>query len=78
MTHMTTTQTKALLMPIPDNCSDLYAAGWANADNHISIGGDLNAETPNGWDDERVNGFWDRLSAERKAVGEQKSEAVGA
>lgn len=78
MTQMTTTQTKALLLPIPENCSDLYAAGWASADHHISVGGDLKAETPSGWDEERVNGFWDRLAAGRKAVGEQKSTAVGA
>ncbi|WP_147480884.1 hypothetical protein [Pseudomonas amygdali] len=73
----TTTQTKALLMPIPENCSDLYAAGWAYADHHISAGGSLNAESPGGWNEERVNGFWDRLAVERKAVGEQKPQATG-
>lgn len=73
----TTTQTKALLLPIPENCSDLYAAGWAYADHHVSIGGDLNAESPGGWGEERVGGFWDRLAAERKAAGGQIEEAAG-
>ncbi len=63
---MTTTRQQPLAMPIPGDCTDSYAAGWAVADAHVAGGGDLNADAPSGWNDEaRVNGFWDRLSAER-------------
>ncbi|MBD8088989.1 hypothetical protein IFT48_03270 [Pseudomonas fluorescens] len=75
MTITATTQTKALLLPIPDKCTDLYASGWAYADHIVSQGGDLNAETPDGWDEARVNGFFDRLAAERNAVGKQKADS---
>lgn len=69
MNQTTTTQTKALLVPIPENCSDRYASGWAYADWFISTGGSLDADAPPEWHDEKVNGFWDRLTAEREAVG---------
>lgn len=57
----------ALAMPIPEDCSDSYASGWAVADAHVSKGGNLDADAPAGWSEEaRVNGFWDRLTAERE------------
>lgn len=62
--------TKKLSMPIPDDCSERYAEGWANADlwltNHP---GDVGADAPGHWHEEKVNGFWDRLSAEREKLG---------
>lgn len=46
----------------------LYDSGWAYAVWHISKGGDLNADAPEDWPDEKVHGFWDRLAAERKKL----------
>ncbi|GLE84023.1 hypothetical protein VNPA120661_43430 [Pseudomonas aeruginosa] len=60
--------TRQLTKPVPDNCSDRYASGWAYADWHISKGGNLDADAPGNWHEEKANGFWDRLTAEREAV----------
>ncbi len=54
-------------MPIPDDCSDRYAAGWAYADWFIIKGGNLNADAPGDWQEGKAVGFWDRLTAEREA-----------
>ncbi|MGI0649483.1 hypothetical protein ACRCPS_31185 [Pseudomonas aeruginosa] len=59
---------RQLTKPVPDNCSDRYASGWAYADWYISKGGNLNADAPGNWHEEKVNGFWDRLTAERDAL----------
>lgn len=58
--------TGPLAMPIPDGCSDLYAAGWACADAYVVKDADIGAEAGANWGDARVNGFWDRLKAERE------------
>lgn len=58
--------TGPLGLPIPDACSDLYAAGWAYADGYLKRGGDLAAEATNEWPEEKANGLWDRLAAERQ------------
>lgn len=57
--------TRFLTLPVPDDCSDRYAAGWAYADWFVAKGGNLNADAPPEWHEEKVNGFWDRLVAER-------------
>lgn len=59
--------TRFLTLPVPDDCSDRYAAGWAYADWFVAKGGNLNAEAPLEWHEEKVNGFLDRLVAERNA-----------
>ncbi|MPQ71456.1 hypothetical protein [Pseudomonas sp. MWU12-2323] len=59
--------TGPLGLPIPDACSDLYAAGWAFADGFLKRGGDLAAEGTGGWAEEKANGLWDRLAAERQS-----------
>lgn len=63
-----TAVTRQLTKPIPENCSDRYASGWAYADWHISKGGSLHAEAPDNWNEDQVNGFWDRLTAERNIL----------
>ncbi|MOA30605.1 hypothetical protein D3C78_1517080 [compost metagenome] len=60
-------------MPIPDSGSDRYASGWAYADWFVRKGGDLNADAPGDWHEEKVNGFWDRLRAERERQSGQDS-----
>nr|WP_142990342.1 hypothetical protein [Pseudomonas aeruginosa] len=67
MTTQNATSNRILTMPVPDDCTDRYASGWAYADWHISKGGNLNADAPADWHEEKVNGFWDRLTAERNA-----------
>lgn len=66
----TTQALHKLTMPVPDDCSDRYASGWAYVDWQISKGGSLDAEAPGSWHEEKVNGFWDRITAERKAHSE--------
>lgn len=68
MTTVTSAATRQLTMPVPEDCTDRYASGWAYADWHISKGGSLHAEAPGNWNEEKVNGFWDRLAAEREAL----------
>jgi hypothetical protein len=53
-----------LTLPLPEICTDLYAAGWAFADGYLKRGGDLAAERLDHWVDQKTNGFWDRLTAE--------------
>ena len=65
MTTQNATPNRTLAMPIPDDCTDLYASGWAYGDWHVSNGGNLNADAPTDWHEEKVNGFRDRLTAER-------------
>jgi hypothetical protein len=72
MTESKCSASRALIMPIPEDCSERYAAGWAYADWHISKGGSLSADAPGEWDEEKVVGFWDRLSAERAALDMKK------
>lgn len=67
MKHEVVASSSVLAMPVPDGCTDRYASGWAFADGHIRKGLDLNADAPAEWHEEKVNGFWDRLSAERIA-----------
>jgi hypothetical protein len=62
----TTVSTGPLGMPLPDPCTDLYAAGWAFADAFIAKGGSVDAEADASWNEEKAVGFWDRLAAERK------------
>ncbi len=63
-----TLATRQLTKPVPDNYSDRYASGWAYADWFISKGGNLHADAPGEWHEEKAVGFWDRLTAERKAI----------
>lgn len=60
--------TGLLAMPIPEGCTDLYAAGWAGADALVLRGGDMTTEVGAHWDDQRVDGYLDRLKAERKRL----------
>lgn len=57
-----------LKRPVPDDCTDRYAAGWAYGDWFVNKGGDLNADAPADWHEEKANGFWDRLTVERNSV----------
>lgn len=69
--HMQAVSIGPLAMPVPDDCSDQYAAGWAAGDSHVRGGGNLLADAAPSWSDEKANGFWDRLREERsKAQGE--------
>lgn len=53
-----------LLKPVPESCSDRYAAGWASADSFLAHGGDMNALPPSEWPEEKAQGFIERLQAE--------------
>lgn len=55
-----------LAIPLPNTCTDHYAAGWAYVDGYLRRGGDLAAVATNEWPEEKANGLWDRLAAERQ------------
>ena len=75
MATMTSAAPRQLTMPVPEECSDRYASGWAYADLHINKGGNLHADAPGIWHEEKVNGFWDRLTVERNALAKPTSHA---
>jgi hypothetical protein len=58
-----------LSIPSPAGGSLLYTAGWSYADEYTRNGGDLAGECTRKWPEEKANGFWDRLAAEREASG---------
>nr|WP_192963465.1 hypothetical protein [Pseudomonas fluorescens]CEK42303.1 hypothetical protein PQBR57_0350 [Pseudomonas fluorescens SBW25] len=68
--------TGLLAMPIPDGCSDLYAAGWAWADALVVRGGDMTTEAEAHWDDERIQGYLDRLKAEHDRLNASAPPSV--
>lgn len=53
-------------LPIPDRCSDQYAAGWAIADALIAKGCNQDSGRDVEWHSEKVAGFLDRQGAERQ------------
>jgi hypothetical protein len=55
-----------LTLPIPEPCSERYASGWAYADWYLANGGNPDADAPGEWHEEKVSGFWDRLTEERQ------------
>jgi len=61
----------ALTLPVPalETVSDSFVAGWAFADAFIASGGNMEAQLPADWHEDKVNGFWDRLEADRQRGG---------
>ena len=55
-------------LPAPAESSERYTAGWLYADWYLSHGGSPDADSPDGWHEEKYEGWWDRLSAEAHAV----------
>ena len=47
---------------VPNDCSARYADGWLYADWFLSKGGNTDAESPDGWHEEKYEGWWDRLA----------------
>lgn len=64
--HVSTVLTStSLAMQPPASCSQLYRAGWTYADGYTIHGGDLSAESTHKWPEDKANGFWDRIAAQR-------------
>lgn len=61
-----------LALPLPDGCSDSYAAGWAIADMSLARGEGVRA--PLDWPDDKARGFRDRIKA--AGIRESLSEAT--
>ena len=53
-----------LEMPLPEGCSDSYAAGWAIADMSIVRGEGLSNDVPLDWLEDKTRGFRERIAAE--------------
>lgn len=68
MTNAATIKGHSLSKKVPCDSSSAYGAGWEYGDWYITQGGTLVAETPDCWDEEKANGFSDRLALERKAA----------
>lgn len=51
---------------VPENCSERYADGWIYADWYLSRGGSSDANSPDGWHEEKYEGWWDRLAEEKR------------
>jgi hypothetical protein len=52
----------------PAKCTDRYADGWNYADWHLSKGGSVDADSPDGWHEEKYEGWWDRLAEEKRIL----------
>lgn len=55
-------------VPVPDDCSTHYADGWRYADWFLMRGGSIRADSPDGWHDEKYEGWWDRIDEARRLV----------
>ena len=53
-------------LPSPGICTDRYKSGWEYAQWWLDQGGNKDADTPDGWHEEKCNGFFDRLALEKK------------
>ncbi|MEJ6003884.1 hypothetical protein [Paucibacter soli] len=49
-------------LPVPAGCTSRYADGWKYADWWLSRGGSADADSPDGWHEEKYEGWWDRLA----------------
>ena len=52
-----------LLIPIPLDCSERFAEGWAIADRAIATGGCLDSKRREAWDEQKQAGFLAREAA---------------
>ncbi|MDG1581043.1 hypothetical protein [Pseudomonas sp. GOM6] len=55
---------RPLTLPLPEVCTDDFAAGWALADGHIFNGDALQGVPPATWNEEKAVGYQHRLAAE--------------
>jgi hypothetical protein len=59
-------QLKTNIEPMdPGVCTPGYSKGWKYAEWFLSMGGATQADAPDNWAEDRVNGFSDRLVRER-------------
>lgn len=57
-----------LLVPIPQDCTERFAEGWAVADRAIATGNALDASDFNAWDEDKQAGFQAREAAAEHEV----------
>jgi hypothetical protein len=57
----------------PAGSSARYADGWLFADKWLSRGGSPDADSPDGWHEEKYEGWWDRLAEAKRVVAEPQS-----
>ncbi|MYM92528.1 hypothetical protein [Duganella vulcania] len=55
-------------VPVPAESSARYREGWLYADWYSSHGGSADADSPDGWPEEKYEGWWDRLALETRAA----------
>jgi len=68
--------TVALVMPIPDRCSDSYAAGWAATDIAIASGQRLFVQDTVDSLDDKARGFSERLEAEQRNTNQIVADCI--
>lgn len=54
-------------MPVPNYSSAHYGNGWLYADWYLSKSGASDADSPDGWHEEKYEGWWDRLVEAKRA-----------
>lgn len=52
-----------LLLPIPQDCTECFAEGWAVADRAIAMGRSVNTVEFSSWDEDKQAGFLAREAA---------------
>lgn len=66
-----TTTTRQPTLPVPADCTERYADGWLYADWFLSKGGSPDADSPDGWHEEKYSGWWARLAEEKSCAAAQ-------
>lgn len=59
-------QKRTPTIPAPNGSTDSYSEGWNYADWYLSTGGSADSDSPDGWSDEKYEGWWDRLAKEKR------------
>ncbi len=63
MPQRTSVHTGRLAIPLPENCSDEFAAGWSLADMHLAVPPLPSFVPPQDWTDEKQVGYQARMAA---------------
>jgi len=61
------------MLRTPTGSSARYADGWLVADKWLLRGGTPDANSPDGWHEEKYEGWWDRLAEAKRAIAEPQS-----
>lgn len=55
---------------VPAGCSSHYSSGWLYADWWLGKSGSPDADSPDGWREEKYEGWWDRLALAKRELAQ--------